>query len=662
MIIKRSCKVCGKTTDLTSEINLGKTGKHLIFKCGHSYIEPRLAEEIKVKESSSSSPAPDSEQVEETIFQKLAKEIPSWCEEHQRNCIKSLSSHTGKHLFPYQRDGIIAATNNNARFIFADEMGLGKTVQGLGTILINKHKLLPCLFFCKSIAKVNMLWEVMDWLNIPAQVMTSSSETPHDMFQVHILSYDMMNRLDKLFGLSDIKPEAECPECNFRGEADKFLGKNCPCCSEIKQGQADGDRKVVTEERDGKIVTTTRIETTVVSERKAQIPTMIEFVDKTLFNTSKNLRDQNKIAWIGILKRTKTVILDEVHLLKNPSSQRSKAVKAICSNIPHVLPMSGTLIKNSATEYFIPLNIVRPERYWRYQSFCMNYVRLDYVRSVTGAYVKKYTGLTDPDEFMKTNKDFMIRRTVDEVLPELPKLWKQQKFVELEKAFKDIYDKSEEAFVDWYEQASQAEIRANLLAQLALLRHQTSLAKIDFTIDLALEFITSNEKRKLAIFTHHIDSREILADKMISFFKETLQNDRIVCTLTQGGKDVQDEIEKFKNDNGARILILSTLSHGESINLQFMRDSILHERQWNPANENQAISGRFRRIGQEGDKIICQIPVALGTVDEYMVNLNVRKDSVASEIDTGVIGDYEGGFALELADMIASKGRNKWKL
>lgn len=647
-IIKQSCKFCGKTTDITSEIDMGSSGKLLVFACGHSYIEATL-EEVAFKEPEST------QEISKSLYEQLSEAKPEFCKTHGRNCIKTISSHSGKHLFPYQAKGTITAYKNNAKFIFADEMGLGKTSQTLTTILLNREKLLPALFVCKSIAKTNMLWEVMDWLEIPAQIIDSSSETPWDMFKVHIISYDMMNRLDKMFKFSDMRTQVECPECHYKCDEGKH--QFCPECFRTKKVQGDTKQESFQAE-DGKIITDYK--TRVVEELGKKVELQPWF-DKSI-GAGSSIKDQNKVAWTKIIQRCQTIILDEVHLLKNPESQRSKALKIVCGMIPHRLLMSGTLMKNNASEYFVPLNIVKPEKYWRYNSFCQNYVRFEAVRSVTGKIVNKYTGLLSPERFLDNNSDCMIRRTTDEVMPELPKLWKQPKFIELEENFKKIYDESEKDFAEWFESASDMEIRTNILGQLALLRHQTSLAKIDYTIDLALEHILQTG-RKIAIFTHHIDSRELLADRMIQFFKEKnhdVEGD-IVRVLTQG-KDVQQEIEDFKNSPTEKILILSTLAHGESINLQFMADCILHERQWNPANEDQAISGRFRRIGQESKSIIAQIPTAIGTIDEYLVELNERKDVNSREIDTGVIGNYNTDFVRELAEKIVAKGRMKWKL
>src|SRR5438132_505007 len=285
MIIKKTCNFCHKTTDLVSEIPLGDLRNLLIFACGHSYIEDSLL-------TPQTDPTKETQETQETLLEKLEKAIPEFCEVHQRKCIKVLESHTGKHLFPYQAKGIIAATKANARFIFADEMGLGKTIQGLGTILINQEKLLPGIFVCKSIAKINMLWEVMDWLQIPAQVISHSHETPWDMFKMHIISYDMINRLDKMFKFSDMKSQVECPECHYRCDEGKH--EYCPECSRVKTSIGDVDREQT--EHDGKIITV--IKNTQVQERKKEIPKLIPWFDSSI-SPGSSLRDQNKQAWYG---------------------------------------------------------------------------------------------------------------------------------------------------------------------------------------------------------------------------------------------------------------------------------------------------------------------------------------------------------------------------
>ena len=49
-------------------------------------------------------------------------------------------------------------------------------------------------------------------------------------------------------------------------------------------------------------------------------------------------------------------------------------------------------------------------------------------------------------------------------------------------------------------------------------------------------------------------------------------------------------------------MVASTLAAGEGLNLQTCSDCVIHERQWNPANEEQ-VEGRFIRIGQIAETV-----------------------------------------------------------
>jgi SNF2 family DNA or RNA helicase len=603
MIVRKRCQSCGKLSDVRSEIPIDNA-KIITLSCNHAYLE-------------------------EVIPQFTFKNAPEYCEEHRRVCQKEFESFSGKHLFPYQAVGIEHIIKSNAKDLIADEMGLGKTIQALGALKADK-KLLPAIVVCKSIAKGNWMWEVLDWLSIPPQVINKSSDLPFKQFPIHILSYDMLTRLAKKFELLDLQRKSKCMECgkiSDKGESG-ICGKEstflCDKCGlpHLHLVKCNGEMKL-----------------------------------QKLEPTGNNPEVQ--AAWFKILERCQTWIIDETHLIKNPEAKRSIVIKKLSAKSKHIIGLSGTPIKNSATEFFTIFNILKPEKFFRYTNFCNNHVKFEYVNTAVG-WSQKFTGLRDPEGFKEMTKDYMLRRTTDEVLPELPKLFKTQQYVEVDDEMQEIYDKSESDFAKWFDTASTQEIQSNLLAQLAKLRHQTSIMKIDYTIDLVMSFLGASD-RKLSIFTHHIDARNLLAERMQPALEQLGFPPASILTK---GSGVEAEIEEFKNGD-ARVILLSTLAHGESINLQFCADSILHERQWNPSNEDQAISGRFRRIGQEAKKIRCNIPVALGTIDEYFVELIERKRKLTNEALSGESIEEswsQSGFMGELAEMIATKGRKKWKL
>ena len=86
-------------------------------------------------------------------------------------------------------------------------------------------------------------------------------------------------------------------------------------------------------------------------------------VSYDLLQRMKNLPE--RISELGI----KTIILDECQQIKNVESQRTKEVRALCSKVDYVFPMSGTPIKNNAAEYFPVLNILNPAMFSNFAQF-----------------------------------------------------------------------------------------------------------------------------------------------------------------------------------------------------------------------------------------------------------------------------------------------------
>lgn len=387
------------------------------------------------------------------------------------------------------------------------------------------------------------------------------------------------------------------------------------------------------------------------------------------------MKDNSKKDFNEIRSRCKYVILDETHLIKNEESLRAKAVKKFTggdskydkegnllfeySEIPHIVGLSGTPIVNNASEFFTILNILYPKIFWEYTRFCRSYVK-----SVWNGKSWKLGGLADPESFLSMISPYFIRRTMDDVLPDLPKLWRHNNFYDLEGDVADLYGREQAEFIKYFEEEkADRNFAGNVIAKLSRLRHLTSLAKIDMTIDKVMEFLFSTSGRKLAIFVHHLDTRDILADKLNAYFKEAGMPSALV--LSAKDKDlVQNELDAFKTSD-RRVVILSTQSHGESLNLQFLSDSILHERQWNPAKEDQAISGRFRRIGQDAERINCTIQIAVGTIDEWFAELvEFKRQNVGESLGDFEVGESqwnETSIMMELAEMIAKKGK-KWVL
>jgi SNF2 family DNA or RNA helicase len=111
----------------------------------------------------------------------------------------------------------------------------------------------------------------------------------------------------------------------------------------------------------------------------------------------------------------------------------------------------------------------------------------------------------------------------------------------------------------------------------------------------------------------------------------------------------------------SRVMVASTLAAGEGLNLQFCSDAIMLERQWNPANEEQA-EARFHRFGQKNPVTVTYV-LASETIDEYFTELVEQKRAiVASTLDNKEIAWDSNSLMRDLATILVSKGKKKWTL
>lgn len=353
----------------------------------------------------------------------------------------------------------------------------------------------------------------------------------------------------------------------------------------------------------------------------------------------------------------KFVIIDECQRIKNHLSDRAKAAQRICKNVEHILPMSGTPIKNNAGEYFTVLNLIKPRMFPQYSTFlerdCDSY---------NNGYGYKVGGLKHPEMFHEKTKEFILRRTKAEVLPDLPALMRKFQHVELNRKLNAAYDSAlkelDELMYD--DEMDGMERSSNMLAIMNKMRQITGISKVEQAVDFTTEFLLSND-RKIVIFTHHLAVANMLVAKLDSWLADGGFGKCLHMNSSLNADDRQNLTVKFKDDANSRVMIASTLAAGEGLNLQFCSDAIMLERQWNPANEEQA-EGRFHRFGQVNAVSVTYM-IASETIDEYFTTLVEQKRAVVSStLDNKAIQWEQNSLMTELAMVLTSKGKKAWKL
>lgn len=362
------------------------------------------------------------------------------------------------------------------------------------------------------------------------------------------------------------------------------------------------------------------------------------------------LKKDDVFEYVPVIR---TLIIDECQKIKNHLSDRAKAVQRIAKNTEHILPMSGTPIYNHAGEYFTVLNLVAPTRFPHYQTYLDNYCD-----SYDSFYATKVGGLRDVKKFHEATADIIIRRTKDEVLKDLPAKARKFFHVELDPKLNKAYAKALQELDDLlYSDESEFNKSSMMLAIYAKMRHITGVSKVDDCIDFLTEFLLSTD-RKITIFTHHIDVADMIQIKINKWLKDGGFSESL--RIHSGLDSLQRDkvIEKFKEEPSRVLISIFT----EGINLQFCSDAIIHERQWNPPREVNGAEDRFHRFGQVSNVSITYM-IASGTIDEYFTEIVEQKRAVIAD----VMGDEkiewnEASLMKELALVLTTKGREKWKL
>jgi hypothetical protein len=380
------------------------------------------------------------------------------------------------------------------------------------------------------------------------------------------------------------------------------------------------------------------------------------------------------------------IILDEVQQIKNPDSARTQEVRKLVSANPDckVIELSGTPWKNRGGEFFPALNLIDSIKFYSHQNFLDTWVEYFW----EGA-KKKMGGIKNIKRFKEYTKDIVIRREYNEVMDEFPDINRTKLGMQLDALNQVAYDDSESEFVAWYNQyvigGEEDKVSGiEILAQMARMRHITGLAKIPATLGFIEEFVEDTD-RKLVVFIHHKDVGQQMYQMLTDIGTTNGNGDdeesesdgdyvKLARKLKREGVKVfkytseLSDVERYEmqeefNRTARAVMIASTLACGEGVNLQTCADSVLHERQWNPQNEDQATPGRFRRIGQLASVINITCPEAEGTIDidlDYIVEGKRKRFHVA--MNKGEVPVWsQDAFARELADRICAKHALKKK-
>jgi hypothetical protein len=194
------------------------------------------------------------------------------------------------------------------------------------------------------------------------------------------------------------------------------------------------------------------------------------------------------------------------------------------------------------------------------------------------------------------------------------------------------------------------------MQSLIVMRQVVGLAKVPTTVEFASTFLEETD-RKLVIFVHHKKCGEMILNQLNTWCQENDYPEVLQMTADLSPA-ARFELQTKFNGPDYRVMVASTLASGEGLNLQTCSDCVMHERQWNPANEEQA-EGRFIRIGQMADSVNATYVHGDDTVDTQLDGIvegkRIRFHNSMNKTEMPTWN--EQGIVKQLAELIASKHR-----
>jgi superfamily II DNA or RNA helicase/uncharacterized Zn finger protein len=329
-------------------------------------------------------------------------------------------------------------------------------------------------------------------------------------------------------------------------------------------------------------------------------------------------------------------VLDEAQYVKNPQTKSSHTVRRIQSD--YRLALTGTPLENGVRELWALFDFLMPGFLGHHTHF----------QKTLGNPIMK---LGDQDALSRLRTKvtcFMLRRTKEEVLTELPAKIEQTISCELSDEqnilYQDVLKRVRSDITKQVKKDGFASSQIHILAGLTKLRqicnHPALLlppkkrgeypsAKMDACMEIVEQLCAEN--RKVLIFSQFTSMLDILG-------KELKNRNIKYSYLTGQTKKRAEEVASFIADETKPVFLISTKAGGVGLNLTVADAVIIFDPWWNPQVERQAVD-RTHRIGQTKTVNVYRLRT-VGTIEEKIGVLQERKQKLFNAL----VGDSKDLF------------------
>lgn len=313
--------------------------------------------------------------------------------------------------------------------------------------------------------------------------------------------------------------------------------------------------------------------------------------------------------------------IDEAQFMKNHKTQNAQVVKKIPAD--YRLALTGTPLENNVSEIWSIFDFLMPGFLGNYATFVKKFQTP----------IMKNNDSRALEELRKKVSCFMLRRTKEKVLKELPPKIEQTLARELEEAqnvlYQEILANVKSNIFQSVQQKGFAKSHIHILAGLTKLRQvcnhpalllkdknfeQYESAKLKMFEELIDEIISSD--RKVLVFSQFTNMLDIL--------QKVLEKKQVSHLYLSGKtKNRKELVDMFNNDITKKVFLISLKAGGTGLNLTSADNVIIFDPWWNTSVENQAVD-RAHRMGQTKSVNVYRL-VTKGTIEEKILKLQEKK-------------------------------------